>query len=406
MRKSGAWIGVLALLASACGDDDGSADPADAGAPEIDAFVEPPDAWVRPRGDAGATEVACAAATRAEVPDEPEAAGPWPVGVRGATVGRLNVDVWYPARPGSESAASPVVYDIRDWLPPSQRDRIPDGDEPVQTCDCYRDLPIDDASGPYPVIVFVHGTAGFRSQSLSFLTHWASRGFVVIATEHPGLFLGDMLALTCRGERQTGRRDLAGDVDTMLEALRAPSGELAALAGHVDTSRIALAGHSAGGIVTELADREGVRVVISLASSRPSLDDPGLEGSLFVAAVDDAVVPYSSSITAYDESPDAKWFLGISDTGHLAPSDLCDLVNGEGQNLVEVAAEYEVCGADLAGGLFDCQESHVDPERARVVGRAITTAVLEQVLWCADRSAAIAALPERFEEVEELRSSP
>ena len=26
--------------------------------------------------------------------------------------------------------------------------------------------------------MFVHGTAGFRSQSLEIVTHWASRGFV------------------------------------------------------------------------------------------------------------------------------------------------------------------------------------------------------------------------------------
>ncbi|AKF04668.1 Putative lipoprotein signal peptide [Sandaracinus amylolyticus] len=365
------------------------------------------DAGPRERTDAGATSVGCEASTRLAVPDEPEARGPWPVGVRTVTVGRLTVDVWYPAQLGSETGVAPATYDVRDWLPESQRGDavIPDADAPIQTCDCHRDLPIDAEHGPYPLVVFVHGTAAFRTQSLSFLTHWASRGFVVVATDHPGLYLGDLLAIVCADPR-TGPRMLEEDVDAMLDAMRATSGELAWLAGRVDPARIGLAGHSAGGIVTSLSDRAGVRVVIGLSSNGAAREDPGLEGSLFVAATDDAVVPYSSTLSAYEGSPEPKWFLGIQGSGHLAPSDLCDLENEEGQNLLAVAQEHGVCGAQFAGMLFDCQPDHVDPEDARVVGRAITTAVLEQILWCADRSAAITAIPERLEHVEELRSAP
>ena len=45
----------------------------------------------------------------------------------------------------------------------------------------------------FPVIVFVHGTAGWRSQSLSLVSHWASRGFVVVAADYPGICLHDLL---------------------------------------------------------------------------------------------------------------------------------------------------------------------------------------------------------------------
>ncbi|UJR82729.1 alpha/beta hydrolase family protein [Sandaracinus amylolyticus] len=405
MTRMRAWAGALALFFVGCGGDDDASAPVDAGA--VDAGQSPVDGGPRERTDAGATAVGCASSTRLEVPDEPEARGPWPVGVRTVTVGRLTADVWYPAQLGSEAGVAPATYDIRDWLPESQRGDavIPDADNLLQTCDCHRDLPVDADHGPYPAIVFVHGTAAFRTQSLSFLTHWASRGFVVIATDHPGLYLGDLLALVCRDPRM-GPRMLEEDVDAMLDALRATSGDLAWLAERVDPARIGLAGHSAGGIVTSLSDRAGVRVVIGLSSNGAAREDPGLEGSLFVAATDDAVVPYASTVSAYEGSPDPKWLVGIEGSGHLAPSDLCDLENADGQNMLEVAQEHGVCGAQFAGMLFDCQEGHIDPEAARVVGRAITTAVLEQILWCTDRSAAIAAIPERLEHVEELRSAP
>ena len=87
-----------------------------------------------------------------------------------------------------------MVYDLREHLPKSEQGKISDSKNPWQACSCYRDLPIDEGHGPYPVLVFVHGTAGFRTQSLSQLTHLASRGFVVLAADHPGLMLADILA--------------------------------------------------------------------------------------------------------------------------------------------------------------------------------------------------------------------
>ena len=54
-----------------------------------------------------------------------------------------------------------------------------------------------------PPVVFVHGTAGFRSQSLEIVTHWASRGFVVIAADHPGLYLGDLIRSVCGQDAPT-----------------------------------------------------------------------------------------------------------------------------------------------------------------------------------------------------------
>ena len=58
------------------------------------------------------------------------------------------------------------------------------------------------------MIIFAHGTAGFRHQSLAQMTHWASHGFVVAAVDHPGLKLGDLLAFSFD-------QDLTADLNTL-----------------------------------------------------------------------------------------------------------------------------------------------------------------------------------------------
>ena len=403
----GLRLGLIVLSlggAAGCGDDDGGvavdASLLDATASDGGDDTNPPMDASDPAPDGGEPGAGCEGATLRELPALPEARGPWDVGARTVTVGRLTAEIWYPAAPGSSGDA--VRYDLRQWLPPSELEAIPDEDNPWQDCDCRRDLPIDEAHGPYPVVVFAHGTAAFRTQSLSILTHWASRGFVVIAADHPGLFLGDQLALACPDEA-SGARNVPGDVRLLVDALEAPSGELGFLEDHIDRARLGLVGHSAGGVVTSLAESTRAQVVIGLASSQPASTSPTLRASLFLGAEEDAVVRYSQTVSAYERSVDPKWLLGIAGSGHLAPSDLCDLENTEGQDLVDVAQEYGVCGAMFASFLFDCQDSHIDPEEARVITRAITTAVLEQTLHCQDRSAVIAAIPDRLEAVSELR---
>ncbi|MCA9612942.1 MAG: hypothetical protein KC586_09350 [Myxococcales bacterium] len=393
----------LALGGAGCGGDDDGGSDLDAARPGRDGSVDvpTPDAGTEaPDSGAVGPVVSCEGATLLELPALPETRGPWEVGARTFQVGRLKAEVWYPAAPGSEGEVA--RYDLRQWLPPSELEAIPDDDNPWQDCDCRRDVPLDEAHGPYPVVVFVHGTAAFRTQSLSIATHWASRGFVVVSADHPGLFLGDQLALACP-DMASGSRDLNGDVMALVDALRTPTDSLAFLDGHVDLERLGLAGHSAGGVVTGMAASTGARVVIGLSSGQPAGAAPSLRSSLFVAATEDAVVRYGQTADAFDRSGGEKRFLGIEGSGHLAPTDLCDLENGEGQDLVEVAQEHGVCGAMFASFLFDCQDTHIDPERARVVTRAITTAVLEQTLHCQDREAVIAAIPGRLEDVSELR---
>ena len=324
----------------------------------------------------------CDGAKLLAVPADPSAAGPWAVGARTVKVGRLTVEVWYPAPPGSDAGMPKTRYDIRQALNPSQRTLVPDADNPVQECDCVRDLPIDTERGPYPVVVFIHGTAGFRHQSVHQATHWASRGFVVIAADHPGLMLGDLLAQFCPDD-PSGAQNLPGDIDAMLAALAAPSGSLAFLAGKVATDRVAVIGDSAGGSAAANAStRPGVRVVASLAGNAAAKMGPSLEHALFMGGKSDQVVSYGQVSTAWSGSVMPRDLVGITGAGHLVFSDLCESKNAAGKDLLGVATQYNLCGANLAGMLFDCDPSYIAGPRGWEITNFATSAVLEPALHC------------------------
>jgi hypothetical protein len=308
-------------------------------------------------------------------PDDPAARGPWPVGARTVKIGELTAEVWYPAELGSEKGKEQVTYDLRQWLPASEVGKIPDGAAPLQTCGCARDLPLDAAHGPYPVVVFIHGTAGFRTQSLAHMEHWASRGFVVVAADHPGLYLGDALDFNLSN-------DLPGDAQAVLAALGAPAGDLDFLAGHADMTHVGLSGHSAGGGGIEgLGGEAGVRVLIPLAAggTEPS---PTLESTLVMGGLIDQVVDYGQQVQGFTDSAPAKRLVGVAGAGHLFPTDLCWMANADGQDIVEVALMYDIKNANLASGLFDCPDDQLAQDIARSIVNHATTAALEEKLTC------------------------
>ncbi len=342
----------------------------------------------------------CDGATLLSSPDDPAAPGPWPVGARTVTIGRLTVEIWYPAMPGSEVGQPAIRYDIRQALNPSQRDIVPDADNPWQDCNCHRDLPLDAGHGPYPVVLFVHGTASFRHQSVSQTRHWASRGFVVVAADHPGLMLGDFLAMACPDD-PSGTQDLSGDLDAMLAALAAPAGDLGFLDGKLALDRVAVAGHSAGGGAAAAATaKPGVRVIASLAGGTSAPDGPALETVLFMGGSNDTVVELSRVTTAWSGSATPRHLVGIAGAGHLVFSDLCETRNTAGKDLLQIASDYQLCGSQFAGLLFDCNPEYVGGQIGWDITNHATTAAFEHALHCSTTAPPIAGVADAYAEVE------
>lgn len=403
-------LAVLGLAACENDETDGLGDAGTSPDALVDALdLGPVDTGVADLGvseDLGPADLGyrpgCDTARFAHAPIDPAEVGPWAVGVRTATVAGLLTDIWYPAGAGSEAGAAKVRYDLRTALPDSEQGKISDDANPILECDCYRDLPLDPTYGPYPVIVFVHGTGGVRYQSLVQMTHWASRGFVVISADFPGLYLKDLLTTTCA--QGLIPQDNEGNLTRLLADVRALSGGLNFLANRVDLDRIGLSGHSAGGnTVSGFGDE--ARVIAPLAS-RGVADGSALESVLIMGGTSDRVVASSVQREGFRGSPAPKRLAIIENAGHLAFSMFCDLRNAAGQNIVEAARANGVCGLALAGALFDCNDSYLPGPEAWTVINHATTAAFEETLQCratsgAELSATATRYPMRVSTFEE-----
>lgn len=227
----------------------------------------------------------------------------------------------------------------------------------------------------------MHGTAAFRTQSLSQMTHWASRGFVVLSQDHKGLYLGDLLQLKFGA-------DLPGDTNALLAALDSGAAPLSFLTDHIDMTRVGMAGHSAGGGgIAEFGDTPGVKVLIPMAAGGVSAG-AALESTLVMGALDDGVVAFSKQQDGYATTPPTKRLIGLANAGHLAFSDLCGLSNSKGQDLVEVAQAHGVTNAGLATALWDgCADGQLPQAEATEIVNYATSAALEETLLCSETAA-------------------
>ena len=359
----------------------------------------------------------CEGSTLLELPADTSVRGPWPIGTKTVKFGRFsNVEVFYPAEPGSEQGATELEYDMRVFLPEREQQKVPDDQATLVKARTYQDLPLDTGHGPYPVMIFVHGTASFRLRSLSSATLWASRGFVVMAGDHPNLYLADYLGSNgCN--LSVPRLDLSGDVDSEIAALSDPQEDLAFLKDHIDMQRVALAGHSAGAYnVAQFTSKPGIQMVVALSGTRAVSASETLKSILYVSGRDDNVLPYGpggagigtilypgSSTDAYNRSPGPsavkKRLVGIDNGGHLNVVDGC-AKNAMGKTGIQVAQDNGVCGASSVAPLADC--GSVDPGKAISITNEIITAALEETLQCQDRAAWITALPMRHPEVNDF----
>ena len=97
------------------------------------------------------------------VPDDPTVRGPWDVGVRTVTIGRMTVEDRVSGRAGQHGGQTRGDLRHPRWLPPQERSKVPDATlrrSGRSAEHLYRDVPIDAGHGPYPVSR-LHSRHGF-----------------------------------------------------------------------------------------------------------------------------------------------------------------------------------------------------------------------------------------------------
>jgi fermentation-respiration switch protein FrsA (DUF1100 family) len=176
--------------------------------------------------------------------------------------------------------------------------------------------------GPFPLILFSHGLTSEPSAYAQLLTAWARAGFVVAAPAYPHTSYGaaDLNPLDIANQPAD-----ASYVISQMIALNSKTGDR--LKGRIDTTRIAAAGHSAGGITTVglfTASRDDrLDAGIVLAGERV-LNVPFTGPAaplLFAHGKLDQTVSYANGLAAFKAVPWSRAMLTVTKGGHTVIGD-------------------------------------------------------------------------------------
>ncbi len=236
-----ALAAALALAAGACSSDDAGSGDSTTVATTI-ATSEPtaPTTEASPDTTPPTTD---APAETTTAPDSFEVLppGPYDVGVQTITIGAaterpLVVDVWFPlddaaGAPLHEYTLIPGLTDISDVAIDADPSAI-------------------SADGPFPLVVYSHGSGGLRYIASNYTETIASNGYIVVSADHAGnTALDDLLCTRTTGPVTAINR--VNDIRTMIDALLDPQDPAASgLVTSIDAESIAVTGHSVGGFTT------------------------------------------------------------------------------------------------------------------------------------------------------------
>ncbi|MEO0491970.1 MAG: dienelactone hydrolase family protein [Actinomycetota bacterium] len=355
---------VLAVVAAACGGDD---DTADTDAANIEADAAADDGAVSGEADVDESptttsppQTTTTTTTEPPLPAiEPIGDGPYAVGVQTITVAAdhrdfdLTVDVWFPLVEGATGDAARYAFVTGDYY-----------DSPRALA-----VGLDQASdaGPFPMVVYSHGSGGIRFIHSDYTETIASHGYVVVAPDHAG---------NTAVERVLGNADPFDLIsyNRPLDVISVIDGVLAngAVAPLIDAESIAVTGHSFGGF-TSYAVASGadnpigatpadprVDALIPLAPALALLTEDDLARidipTLILVGTDDTTTPVEPNVeTPWAVSPASPHYRVELVAGeHQSFTDLCDYLevvpDREGANplVVDVITDMGVegCSAD------------------------------------------------------------
>ena len=328
---------VSAVAITACSGGGNTSAPATDATPETTeaAAVETTEAAAETTPE---TTEAAPETTEAALADlETLPAGPYDVGVTTITINAgterpLTLDVWFP------------IADVGD-APLHQYTLIPgvyyeSPDAVTATADQIA------PDGPYPLVVYTHGSGGLRYIASYYTEAIASYGYIVAAPDHTGNTAADRL-LGSEAEFDVTALNRPNDVEAVINAMLDPtSTETAGFVAAVDPDSIAVTGHSFGGF-TALAVAGGyenplgsfvadgrVDAIIPLAPATGDgtrlMSDAGLESiqvpTLVMVGTKDSTTPVEPNVTRIWDLAKSEPLVRVElvDAEHQSFTDLCD----------------------------------------------------------------------------------
>ena len=313
------------------------------------------------------------------------AAGPYPVGVRTATLpSGVKVEIWYPAVAGSTGTET---YDAREFTDPAIRALLTADIPATHSYSAARDAAV--ADGKFPVVLNSHGFSGWRSDSSFLTSHLASWGMIVVSPDHKSrdlLHLASNLAslstststststtttatvtsttttATGTGTATTARLGTGDSTPTTnatdptdpkrvaalnesvaellggLDYITAQSSASASpFKDHIDLDHVGALGHSAGGgTILKAALDPRIDGYVSMASGIfANKSDLPQKPSFFLSGEIDQIAATANTHDAFLAVPAPSLFWRIGGAGHNAFDDICTL--GAGKGIIGIA---------------------------------------------------------------------
>ena len=220
----------------------------------------------------------------------------------------------------SEADGSPRALETLIWYP------APAGSGPIDPTErAVIDAPLDADGGPYPVVMFSHGSCGYARQSLFLTPLLASHGFVVVSVPHPGNQIFDFPQCGTPAAQARSFQERPADLGFVLDRMLAlGSSPGSAFVGALDADRIGMMGHSFGGMDTYRVAGVDPRYRVAVPMAPAVFGEPALEiPTLTVLGGIDSVVDPDAPRQAFAAAVRPKYQVVVEHAGHYTVSDAC-----------------------------------------------------------------------------------